>query len=73
MLDASAQEIIWKKSTIPHPDFGLGLLAAQNIVKREDVTYYCGSLIYAERTEKSHDSKPYGESVIQVTSDTFQK
>lgn len=72
-LDTSEQRIAVVKSTIPHPEAGMGLFVYQAIGKREVVLYFYGSLGYANLTEEQHKTRNYGKGVIHESDETLRK
>lgn len=72
-LETPAQRITVEKSTISHPDPGLGLFASWTTAKGYVVGYYYGFLDFASLSEARQKKKNYGEGVIQMTAELIQK
>lgn len=68
----SAQEIMMKKSAIPHPGSGLKLCAAPTAGKRVDLGYCYGWQVYADLIREGHMTTTYGERVTEANFRTFR-
>lgn len=66
-LSASAQRISMEKSTMLHPDAGLGLFASRELIEGEVIGYYYGSVVNSNLTKERQTKKAYWKRIMQVT------
>ena len=71
--EAEKLNLVFRKSTIRHPDSGIGVFAGEPIPKGQVVGYYYGALVYGDIGCSPRMHKTYGSGILAVTSHDFAK
>lgn len=71
--ESGALQLSVQPSSIKHPMAGRGLFSMRNIGAGETISYYYGSVVYSDLSGKPQKHRTYGEGVMAVTVQDFEK
>lgn len=66
-------ELVIRKSSIKHPDTGIGVYGPLAFKKDERIGWYYGILVYGDIGANRRQYKTYGTGILAITSNYFDK
>jgi len=72
LVDVAANSLMIAKSTIKHPNAGLGIFAAKTFQPGDIVASYFGTLVYSTLRNRREKTKTYGTGILGVDPQRFR-